>query len=93
MNIYIAIFPNTHPDISGSISMGAGTILSETKEDALNQVVLSVPQNWPILIYEKQYYDKTFHTAYEPDWSEADGFGINENMRTAYLSMGFLENW
>lgn len=93
MNTYISIFPNTHPNISGSICIGAGTILAESKEDAIKQTALSVPHQWPYLVYEKKYYDKTFHTAYEPDWSTPDGYGLNTKMQQNFVAQGFLENW
>jgi hypothetical protein len=93
MNIYISIFPNTDPSISSSICIAAGKILAEDKQSAIKQTISAVPYTWPFLVVEKTSYDKIFHNAYEPDWSNPDGYGTNKNMQLNFVAMGYLENW
>jgi hypothetical protein len=93
MNKYISIFPNTHPDLKGSICIGEGNIQAESKEDAIKQTLYCIPYSWSFIVVEKTDYDKTFHRAYEPDWSNPDGYGINKNMQLNFVAMGYLENW
>lgn len=93
MNKYISIFPNTDPNIDASICIGTGNIMAESKDDAIKQTPNCVPLGWPFLVYEQSDYDKKFHTAYEPDWSTPDGYGINSNMQRNFVAMGYLENW
>lgn len=93
MDKFIAVFPNTHPNISGSICIGAQNIEAENNKHAANMASLCVPMGWPIKVYNVDDYDKIFHNAYEPDWSTKDGFGTNEGMRKNFVLMGFTENW
>jgi hypothetical protein len=93
MNKYISIFPNTDSTINSNICIGAGNIQAESKEDAIRQTIYCIPYSWPFYVYEQNDYDKTFHNAYEPDWNNPDGYGLNTNMRTNFLTMGYTENW
>ncbi len=93
MNKFIAVFPNTHPNISGSICIGATNIEAESAKQAAGMAAICVPMGWPIKVYNDEDYDKIFHNAYEPDWSTKDGIGTNEKMKKNFVLMGFLENW
>ena len=93
MDKFIAVFPNTHPTISGSICVGAQNIEAENTKQAAQMAGMCVPMGWPIKVYNVEDYDKIFHNAYEPDWSTKDGIGTNEKMKKNFVLMGFLENW
>jgi hypothetical protein len=93
MNKFIAVFPNTHPNISGSICLGGQHIEAENIKQAAGMVSQNVPMGWPIKIYNDEDYDNIFHNAYEPDWSTKDGIGTNEKIRNNFIAMGFTENW
>jgi hypothetical protein len=93
MGKFIAVFPNTHPDISGSICIAAHNIEAESIKQAAGMASIVVPMGWPIKVYSAEDYDKTFHNAYEPDWSARDGVGTNEKIRNNFISLGFTENW
>jgi hypothetical protein len=93
MNKFIAVFPNTHPTISGSICIAAHNIEADDKKQAAGMAAICVPLGWPIKVYEVDEYDKTFHNAYEPDWSIKDGIGTSEKIKKNFVLMGFTENW
>jgi hypothetical protein len=93
MDKFIAVFPNTHPTISGSICVGAHNIEAESVKQAAQMAAICVPMGWPIKVYNVEDYDKVFHNAYEPDWSTKDGIGTSETMKKNFLLMGFEENW
>ena len=93
MDKFIALFPNTHPDISGSICIAAHNIEAESIKQAVGMASQCTPIGWPIKVYNVEEYDKIFHNAYEPDWSTKDGMGLNEKMRNNFVGMGFTENW
>lgn len=93
MNKYISVFPNTHSNISGSICIGSGAMEFETKEEAIIEAAASVPYYWPFLVFDDTSYDSLFHDAYEPDWTNPDGYGINKRMQQNFVAMGFEETF
>lgn len=90
---YIIIFPNTDPTLDAKICIGAANIEAETPEIALDEASVAVPLGWPMLVYQQNEYDKVFHTAYEPDWSQSKKFGTNEKIRNNFLGMGYTETF
>ena len=90
---YITIFPAGKEELGTNIMIGSASIIADTIEEAMRIAITTVPEGWPFYLYEYEYYDKLFHTAYEPDWSTPTGYGIDLKMKTALLEAGHLENW
>jgi hypothetical protein len=90
---YIALFPNTDPTLDAKVCVGAADIEAESEIDAARQATLAVPRGWPIIVYPQSEYDKTFHSAYEPNWKDRIWKGTNEKMRNNFLAMGYTEEF
>lgn len=90
---YITLFPSGKDELGTKIMIGSAGIIADTIEEAIKIAVTTVPEGWPFMMYEASKYDKMFHTAYEPDWSNPTGYGIDSKMKTALLEAGHQENW
>lgn len=90
---YIALFPNTDPTLEPKVCVGAADIEAESEIEAAKQAAIVVPMGWPMMVYLQSDYDKMFHAAYEPDWSNPIMRGVNEKMRNNFLAMGYTEEF
>ena len=90
---YISIFPSRKQSLGTKIMLGSATILADDFKTATMIAKQTVPEGWPFILVEYEYYDKVFHTAYDPDWSNPTDYGINEKFRKAMEEAQHTENY
>jgi hypothetical protein len=93
MKRYISIFPSGKESLGTKIMLGSASILADDFTKAIELARPTVPQGWPFILVEAEYYDKTFHTAYDPDWSIPTDYGTNIKTKNALLEAEHTENW
>jgi hypothetical protein len=93
MKRYVSIFPSRKQSLGTKIMLGSANILAEDLKTAISIAKRTVPEGWPFILVEYEYYDKVFHTAYDPDWSNPTDYGINENYRKAMEEAEHTENY
>lgn len=90
---YVSIFPSGKEELGTKIMLGSASIKADDYEAALVIAAKTVPEGWPFFLVTSDEYDTTFHTAYDPDWSNPDGYGNDSKMLLAMEMAGHKKNW
>ena len=90
---YVSIFPSRKQSLGTKIMLGSASIVADDFKIAVMLAKRTVPAGWPFILVEYEYYDKLFHTAYDPDWSNPTDYGMDELHRIAMEQAQHTENY